>query len=399
MTGPTQVGFLFNHEAPHQVAHSLPIALALSRLRPDIAVHIFHAGGAVADEVRRLAGATPHRCTVTELSVRSRAARLAARLAGDNAPFARIALLRDNVDRFAGLAALVVPEKTSLLLKTRFGLPNLRIVHTRHGAGDRAIGFDKASGGFDFVLVSGPKIRDRLLAAGLVRPGGYAIVGYPKFDLLADRPPPPDPFGNGRPTVVYNPHPSPHLSSWYRMGQAILAYFRRSTDFNLIFAPHVMLFRKRLAVSIDRLAVARVGRVAADHYRADNMLIDLGSRASVDMTHMRAADIYLGDASSQVYEFLWKPRPCVFVDAHRTAWRGNPDFDHMRAGPVVADIPALDRALRQAQADHARYAPVQRAMFANSFALTDQPSALRAAHALSEWLGGAGSGGWTSPSA
>ena len=63
-----RVGFLFNHEGAHQVAHSLPIALALSRLRPDVAVELFHAGGEGEAEIRRLAAATPHRCALTRVN-------------------------------------------------------------------------------------------------------------------------------------------------------------------------------------------------------------------------------------------------------------------------------------------------------------------------------------------
>src|SRR3546814_12960419 len=79
-------------------------------------------------------------------------------------------LYRDNLDFFRTLDMLVVAEKTSLLLKSRYGLSNLFMVHTRHGAGDRAIGFDKASAGFDHILCSGEKIRRRLIVDAGVDP-------------------------------------------------------------------------------------------------------------------------------------------------------------------------------------------------------------------------------------
>src|SRR5690606_4003226 len=156
--------------------------------------------------------------------------------------------------------ALVVPEKTSALLKTRFGL-RTALIHTRHGAGDRAIGFDKASSRFDLVLLSGPKIRDRLEQAGQLKPGGYAIVGYPKFDLPPARPSGPL-FDKPRPTVLYDPHPSPSQSSWYRVGPAVLEWFADQDRFNLLFAPHVMLFAKRWTIGLDPLSIARVPRIA-----------------------------------------------------------------------------------------------------------------------------------------
>jgi hypothetical protein len=380
-----RVGFLFNHEGAHQVAHSLPIALALSRLRPDVAVELFHAGGEGEAEIRRLAAGTPHRCALTRLEIESPAGRLLRRIARDDVPIARIARLRDNAPRFAGLDALVVPEKTSLLLKSRFGLPGLRLIYTSHGAGDRAVGFDAATGRFDFSLLPGRKVRDRMLAGGLTAPGRHAVVGYAKFDTLADAATPRF-FDNGRPTVLYNPHPSPRLSSWYRMGRAILDYFRASRDYNLIFAPHVMLFRKRLTIGLDPFGIARPGRIDPAWRAAPHMLIDTGSPASIDMRYALGADIYLGDASSQVYEFLIRPRPCIFANPRRLRWRGDPDFAHWRAGPVIEDIAGLDAALARRAEDVARYAPVQRAMFAETFDLTETPSSERAARAIVDWL-------------
>src|SRR3546814_7219380 len=146
------------------------------------------------------------------------------RASGRAIPADLISTLHRNLDRFRALDALVVPEKTSLLLKSLFGLKSLKLVHTRHGAGDRAIGFDKASGKFELVLLSGGKIRERPAPADMLKDDGHAIVGYPKFDL-PPRTGGPRLFPNERPTVLYNPHPSPALSSWYSMGPQILDWF------------------------------------------------------------------------------------------------------------------------------------------------------------------------------
>ena len=333
-----RIGFLFLHEAAHQVAHSLPVALRLSVLRPEIAVEILYKAGDGEDELAAIAAAQPHRCRMTRLTVRSAAARLAERVLGNSLPVGRVALLRENIERFRGLDALVVPEKTSLLLKTRFGLPDLPIVYTSHGAGDRAIGFDRPTGLFDFHLLPGAKIRDRFAEAGYLKPGGHAVVGYPKFDLMPPREQWPRLFDNDRPTVLYNPHPSPQLSSWYRMGRGILDFFATSRAYNLIFAPHVMMFKRRFAVAPDKLSIARPGRVPDQYRRLPHMIIDTGSAASVNMTYALAADIYLGDASSQVYEFLIEPRPCLFANPHGIAWTGDPNFAHWEFGPVFTSI-------------------------------------------------------------
>ena len=67
------------------------------------------------------------------------------------------------------------------------------------------------------------------------------------------------------------------------------------------------------------------------------ILIDTGSERCVDMTYTSAADIYVGDVSSQVCEFLETPRPCVFLNAHQIDWQNNPDFAHWHFGDVVDD--------------------------------------------------------------
>lgn len=381
-----KIGFLFNHEGAHQVAHSAPIAFTLSQMYPDADVQIFYCGGAGEEELLRLAHRQDHRCRLTRIELQSATGRLAARLLGETVPVARIARLRDNRDYFHDLDALVVPEKTSLMLKTRFGLPNLKIAYTSHGAGDRAIGFDKANGKFDLLLIPGTKVRDRLLAAGHIKPESYAIVGYPKFDLVSNPACRPKFFDNGKPTVVYNPHQSPALSSWYKMGTAILDYFRHSDRYNLIFAPHVALFRKRRVISLDPFGYANVGAIDPAVLNAGNILVDTGSKASVDMTYVMAADIYLGDASSQVYEFLYRPRPCIFANPAGHAWQGSQDFGHWQAGSVVETIQQLDEALQDAVDHPGAFNVAQQKMFKATFDLTSEPSATRAAKALTEWI-------------
>jgi hypothetical protein len=382
-----RVAFLFNHDQIHQVAHSLPVALALARAVPGLEIVLATTSDRLAAEVERLcAGTALPSLRHVRLGLRSRSSRLAAGALGHLVPAAKLLVYRDNLDFFGGLDLLVVSEKTSLLLKTRYGLERLRIVHTRHGAGDRAIGFDKASGLFDRVFVSGSKIRDRLIAEAGVEPSRVSIVGYPKFDLACSTAAP-KLFDNDRPTILYNPHCSPHLSSWHRMGPAVLDHFARQDRYNLIFAPHVMLFERRWSVSIDRLRLAHTPQVARQHRDASGIHVDLGSRALTDMSYIEAADIYIGDVSSQVYEFLRRPRPCLFLNPRRINWRGDPNYAHWQAGPVIEDMSALPAAIEAAIADHdSVYRPVQEALFARTFDLTGRPSSERAAAAIIEMI-------------
>lgn len=378
------IGFLFNHHGGHQVAHALPVALDLVRRGTNARVSVLVSEGCEG-EVRRLAsaqrGPVPE---IVRLRPPSALARAANRASGRAIPTDIVSTLHRNLDRFRGLDALVVPEKTSLLLKSLFGLKSLKLVHTRHGAGDRAIGFDKASGKFDLVLLSGEKIRDRLAQAELLKDDGHAIVGYPKFDMA----PPTRPrlFPKDRPTVLYNPHPSPALSSWYRMGPQILDWFAKSDRYNLIFAPHVMLFKKRVTASLSPFALGWNPGPRDDHYAHDHMLIDTGSPASLDMSYTDAADIYLGDASSQVYEFIRRPRPCLFLNPRRHAWQGNPDFGHWRAGEVVETLDGLADALAETPGLTPQMRARQEDLFRYSFDLQDRPSSARAAEAILDFM-------------
>jgi hypothetical protein len=384
-----RIGFLFNHDQIHQVAHSLPIALALARGRTGAEIILATTSERIEAEVVRLAGdalntlAWHRRLTLTHSWSKA-----LARASAPLAPSKKVLIYRDNLDFFRSLDVLVVAEKTSLVLKKRYGLDRLKIIHTRHGAGDREIGFNPESACFDHVLVSGPKIRDRLIGDAGVDPRKITMVGYPKFDLCGDVPGTCFADDDDRPVVLYNPHVSPHLSSWYKWGRPILDWFAAQDEYRLIFAPHVMLFERPLAVSIDKLRIGLPGGIARRHLDAPNIHIDLGSRASTTMAYTNRADIYLGDVSSQVYEFLLRPRPCVFVDAHDTAWVGDPNYAHWTAGPVIDDVADLDRALARARKQQPMiFRPIQEQLFRHSFDLDERPSAERAAAAVARVAG------------
>lgn len=381
-----RIGFLFNHDQIHQIAHSLPIALALAESGFDGEILVATTNAALAEEVRRIGGdLIGTRIEHVELAPAAASRRLDA-LFGKLLPARKLLIYRDNLDFFRSLDVLVVAEKASLLLKTRYGLDKLAMIHTRHGAGDRAIGFDKASAAFDHVLCSGPKIRDRLIAEAGLDPGAVTIVGYPKFDLVRGQVSH-DFLPTVEQAVLYNPHPSPHLSSWYRHGHDVFEHFLDNPRQGLIFAPHVMLFQRSFVVTVDKLSIDRAGAIPPRFLRGDNIRIDLGSRASTDMTYTLAGDIYLGDASSQVYEFLLRPRPCIFVNSHRYAWEGDPNFRHWQTGEVIEGPDQLPTALARAGELHeTRYRKVQQELFAESFDLTDTPSSVRAAAAILDFV-------------
>ena len=384
-----RIGFLFNHDQIHQVAHSLPIAVELAKRSNKDQIVLATTTPRIAEEVKRLAGdRIGNSLQLCELRLRRPLSKLIAALCSKVLPASKLLVYRDNLDFFRSLDVLVVSEKTSLLLKTRYGLKQLKMVHTRHGAGDRAIGFNKASAGFDHVLVAGSKIRDRLVSEAGVAPDRISLVGYPKFDLFEAETWRPHFANPDRPIVLYNPHVSPHLSSWFGMGVRVLDWFAQHPEYNLIFAPHVMLFERPFVITIDKFRIDRPGAIPERVRRADNIYIDLGSRRCTTMAYLNSAHIYLGDVSSQAYEFLHRPRPCVFLNAHHLPWQGNPNYAFWAAGPVIDDVSDLGSALEEAKAQHAtRYLATQEQLLKATFDLTSLPSSARAADAIASVAG------------
>ena len=305
---------------------------------PHLQVVLAYSSTAELAMLRRIAGLYPdHRCIFHALKVPS-LYRLVDPLVSAFTFERKKQVLRHNLDFFSGCDALVTPELTSLRLKTVHNLAHLRMIRASHGAGDRAVGFDPRIAGFEHVLVPGRKTFTRMLNEGCIREHSASVVGYAKFAALGggERQ---RFFHNNQPTVLYNPHFEPALSSWQRHGRAVIDHFVHRQGYNLIFAPHVILFRRFL-----RHRAWLPPRRFPGH-----VLIDRGSERSIDMTYTLAADIYLGDVSSQVYEFIHQPRPCIFLNSHAVDWQDDPNYAHWQLGEVIDAPDQLPAALGRAR--------------------------------------------------
>jgi hypothetical protein len=240
--------------------------------------------------------------------------------------------------------AIVTPERTSSVLKRWIG-NDTKLIHFRHGAGDGQRGFEDRISLFDYVFVSGVKDAERLVADGLVEKDRCQAVGSVKLATIAklggNRK---SLFANDRPTVLYNPHFKPKLGSWHSWGEDILGWFRNQSRYNLIFAPHIRLFENAPEQVLQSIRAAAI---------PGHIIVDTGSVASCDMTYTNAADIYLGDVSSQAYEMLSQPRPCVFLNAHGVEWQDDKNYRFWHLGDVVGDISMLQNAMDTAQVHHA----------------------------------------------
>lgn len=380
-----KVAFLYNHEVPHQVAHTAPVLREMLIRHPDVDVTVLTSTAEQKHIV--LSGLGPDLAARTifidlETSKSDRGLR---RVANSVAPARRISVLQENLDTLAKFDVFIVPESTSLMLKTQFGLDHLKFILTHHGAGDRAVTEKVSIRDFDFVLVPGEKLETRHKEHGLIRDGDYAVTGYPKFDFVAHAGAP-KLFDNDNPIVLYNPHFDPHLSSWYTMGEAVLDGFAANPDLNLIFAPHIMIYQRKVHTSVEHKRIRRRKPLPKRFLDLPNIHIDLGSARSVDMTYTRAADIYLGDVSSQIYEFLHERRPAIFLNSHDADWQGNPLYLNWTTGPVLDDVSGLIDAVRGASEAQADYLPAQNLAFEDTFDLTGGKSSVKAADAVADWL-------------
>jgi hypothetical protein len=370
---PVRICFLFNAQR-HQILHGISIAAEMAR-RPGFEVHVISPS---SDHIRyaKMVVASLGGAPITFVAAASALASLRW-IAGASTPpkLFSLALLARCLN---GFDAIAVPERTTTILR-RFGVTTPRYIHLDHGAGDRAAGFDRRIAKFDLVLMAGEKHRARLSRGGLIKENGHAIVGYPKFEAAdAIRAPDWSPFRDAKPVVLYNPHFS-QLGSWEKFGVPLLRAFAGQERYNLIVAPHVrMLDRKRKR--------ARWLATLDEFTRYPHIEIDPGSDRSIDMTYTKLADVYVGDVSSQVYEFLRTPRPCLFLDAHGIAWETDENYAHWNFGPVVRSTDSLVGAIDAARVDHRDFADIQHRGFDLTFDSSDLAASHRAATAIADYL-------------
>lgn len=374
-----KIGFFLNHYDLHQVPHIVPYAFEMSRDHSDMEVVILCSTFEEEEFARKISYGYPgNRCVFQRLEA-PRLVDIVDPLVSKVAFARKQAIMNSNIDILSRFDILVVPEMTSLRLKKVPGLEGVKIVFTGHGAGDNRTGgsFSKRISQFDLCLMPGRKYADGLREVGYLPDNSYAIAGYPKFEAVnhlisTGR----KLFKNDRPVVVYNPHHLPRYTSWTSMGEQILDFFYDSKDFNLIFSPHVLLFRRPWT---------KGAKFPRRYKSTSNVLIDTGSRSSVDMTYLRSADIYLGDVSSQIYEFLETPRPCIFLDAHNVDWKNDPSYLQWTFGQLLDDPADLGQALQRAFSTHPDYIDAQKAAFERTFAISNRTAGSRGAEIIAEF--------------
>lgn len=351
-----RVGFLFIG-GEHQMLHMAPVAAAMLRMG-DCDVRLFVGCVPDADRLAALLAKLGARGAIDVLA--TPAWLRATQTRGSPRPLPKSLQLLASRRMFRDLNALVATERTSTIL-ARLPGRKPRLVHIPHGAGDRAQGFEDRLRLFDDVIVAGEKDRARMVGDGLVAASACHVSGYVKLSAVlgmraaAAAPPL---FGSGRPVVLYNPHFAAGLGSWPMFADAMTEAILGMREHDFVIAPHVRLAARLSPRDRQRLLdLAEPGRV----------LVDLGSARSSDMSYTLGADVYVGDVSSQVYEYLHAPGPCVFLNATGSDRRGDRDFAFWRFGEVVDDPGAVVAAITRAGARHPAFADEQRRGVCDAF--------------------------------
>lgn len=281
-------------------------------------------------------------------------------------------VIKSNIKELFINDALVMTDERILEYKNH---DHPLFIGVGHGAGDRACAFNELYRGFDYFFLSGLAKQNRMLSEELVSPETSRLIGYPKFDITFNTPTETH-FNNDRPVVLYNPHFNKNETSWFKWGEMILNFFIENTQYNLLFAPHILLFGKKKKLN-------------KKFYNHKNIIIDLESNKLCDMTYIKSADIYLGDVSSQVYEFIgFKPRPCIFLNANRASWQGNQDFRMWKMGDVVENMASFADHLQSAFDRHEVYQSQQQLLRSETFSITSESAGKRGATAIIDIIDG-----------
>ncbi len=345
-----RIAFLAISQA-HQFLHWLPAALRLAR-EPGVEVTILGGSAAGLDFVRSY---DPEGILkIRKLWVPS------LRPDGLFSPPKRRLTLLMHYRTIRQFPIIVTTETTSSLLYRLPGFTS-KVVHLKHGAGDREGGYNPKHRYFDLTLVNGQKDKERLIERGLATENDCRVVGYAKFELVRRA----SIQATGHPMALYNPHFDRRLSTWFEHGPALVRAMEAIEGWSFLVAPHVKL---------------KGGPEVAS--TAPNVLVDRGSVRSIDMSYTEAADVYIGDVSSQVYEFLRRPRPCVFLNFQGVAWEGDDNYAHWRLGQVIRSPKQLGPALDRAFAMQPMFEGPQREALAFSIDETGEPASERQARAI-----------------
>ncbi|MGK2909815.1 MAG: hypothetical protein ACSLE1_08460 [Sphingobium sp.] len=362
------VAFLFLGEML-LVPHLWPIVDALARAQPDLVIDIWVSTSAHEELLSGWLEPQAH----TNIRLRHAPGYLPqpAGGKGENPVLpAKLPMLLRLARHLWNVPVVVCAEQTSLWLPRLLPIRS-RFIFTVHGAGPLNYNKDGRLRSARRLLVPSHHLTEDHVAHGIVRASiratGYVKSAFRPSVTAADI------FSKARPVLLYAPHWQRYRSSWWDWGRQIVQMLAAQDHFNVILAPHQRLFES------DPDARGFLERFAA----LPHVHVDSGSFAMVDGSYTKMADLYLGDSSSQIIEYLANPKPCVILDSPTMAWEPE---EYRRCGTVVRAFDDLWPALIAAAQDHAGYRDYQQAFAREALGDAGEDAPMRAAQAIVELL-------------
>lgn len=370
-----KIVFLYLHGI-HQLYHSAMIATELSRIQDEYKVQLLSCHLKHTEILNNIKSFYPRSsCEIITLPLPLRFKYLNFKKKSYPSPHSTMKFTKKYLKNADAICATShITPKTCKKIK----VTKPKFIYQYHGCGDRQYGFDPKFKDFDFMLLPGKYHLKRLLEEKIIEKEKTHIVGWPKLDYPVEtKKVKKELFNNNKPIVLYTPHWKPTLGSYQIWAKDILEFFSNSHEYNLIFAPHIQIKHWQFKYKYN---------INYDHYKSENIYIDFGSTSSVDGTYLKIADIYMGDVSSLVYEWItFKPRPCVFLNAHHIQWKGNVNYRFWSYGPVVEEINELDKKIKLAL-NSKTFLEIQSKRIKEYMDIKTEPSSLRAAKAIYKYL-------------
>lgn len=236
--------------------------------------------------------------------------------------------------------------------------PSINVIWALHGPVSTSHGYSVSTSNVDLILNPGPSTFDSFqgTSAKLHKTGSIKLESIMEKTAHNEN----SLFPNKNPTVVFNPHFNKNLGaqSWEVFGKQVLDHFNSRPQYNLIFAPHPNL-KKIFDLSFDNQSYG------------DNIIIDIDSKKLSNLFYEKHADIYLGDISSQVLEYIYlKPRPLIFLIDESSLLSEETRKIHS-LGSVINSVEEIDDLILKELSEHKRLA--QEKFVLNTFYKIDSP--------------------------
>ncbi len=341
---PPRIYFCYN-QSIHQIYHSLFVAIELSNLQAEYEVAVLSTSAEATKIIETELAVIPNRIKFIII----------------NHPGYRSADF--NVNWFVLLCRLRMHRPKAVVVTDfydnvfrQLGIKTFW-AYLPHGFVNRKFGDDPHLHDYDLVLLPGEK-EQRELEERIGPLKNAVVAGYAKLDYFRYHPAQATGlFRETKPVVIYNPHFDPNVTSFFDQGRELLESLSASGKYNVIFMPHPDLAR-------------RVQPLLAELAKLPNIAI--AERSKINLDYMAAADIYLTDVSSSVFEWLYFNKPVLFFNTKKIVWQHNRYYLSWVLGEVVETVPSMLEGIDQALKGPDNFHQQREDMFSKIFANQDK---------------------------